>query len=101
MKKIFTLSVLVCFSFGIATAQNKAAVKAETATKVESKEALTKAQVQPKKIDAVKIEQRASTVKRIDANNSRGIVLTQEQVETRAKKSAVKAKNNLRKADEK
>ena len=76
MKKLFTLSVLICFSFGMANAQDKTEIKAERITKIESKEALKKAQVKPKKIDAAKIEQRSTTGHHVDSQNSKNVVRT-------------------------
>ena len=101
MKSIFTLFALVCFSFGMANAQNKTTVATEKVTKVDSKETLKKAQAQPRKYDAAKIEKRAANVKRIDANNSKGTVITEEQAKIRAKENASKSENNVRKTNEK
>lgn len=99
MKNLFTLIALLCFTSGMVNAQDKAAFKPERITKIESKETLKASQIQPKKTDIAKIERRAANVKRIDSNNSKGIILTEEQVKARA--TATKAKNNLRKGDEK
>jgi len=101
MKNLFTLVVLVCFSFTMANAQNKAAAKAEKVTKMESKEALKKAQPATKKIEAAQLEQKRTNVRRIDANNSKGIVLTEEQKKARTKENAAKADQNLRTKEEK
>jgi hypothetical protein len=96
MKNLFTLVVLICFSFTAANAQDKVAVKAERVTKVESKEALKKAQVQPKTIDAATLEQKRANVTRLDANNAKKMVLTQEQKEAVTREKAVKVTNAVK-----
>jgi hypothetical protein len=101
MKNLFTLVVLICFSFTAANAQDKTAVKAEKVTKIESKDSLKKAQPQLKKVDAAKIERRRTNVTRIDANNSQGIILTEEQKKARTKATAVKAHGEIQKREEK
>ena len=82
MKKLFTLLVVACFSYTAANAQDK---KADQATKLDSKESLMKAQPQVKKIDAAELNRKRANVVRIDATNSKGTILTEEQVKTRAK----------------
>ena len=79
MKNLFTLSILVCFSIGMATAQNKVSSKPEKVNKVESKDALKKAQVQSKKMDAETFKSKRAAGIRFDANNPKKIVLTKEQ----------------------
>ena len=91
MKNLFTLVVLVCFSFTMANAQNKAAAKAEKVTKMESKEALKKAQPAAKKIEAAQLEQKRSNITRLDASKTKKIVLTEEQKKAITKERAVKA----------
>lgn len=82
MKKLFTLMVLACFSYTAANAQDK---KAEQTTKMDSKESLMKAQPQVKKVDAAELDRKRANAVRIDATNSNGTILTEEQVKTRAK----------------
>jgi len=74
----------------MATAQNKTAAKTETVTKVESKEALTKAQVQPKKIDAATFKSKRANMIRIDSQTSKGTLRTNAITGTPVKENTTK-----------
>lgn len=100
MKNLFTLFVCACFSVGLAQAQDKTATP-ERVTKLHSKEVLKKAYVQPKQIDAATLENKRANVIRVDANNSKGIVLTDEQREARSKENAAKVERKTRVETEK
>jgi hypothetical protein len=90
MKNVFTLVVLICFSFTAANAQDKAAVKAERVTKVESKEVLKKAQAQPKKIDAATFKTKRANMTHIDSQTSKGTLRTNAIKGTPVKKNSTK-----------
>lgn len=96
MKKLFTLAFVACFSL-VATAQNKPAAQSGQTTKLESKQQLKQAQPETKKVSVAKIEQRAANAKRIDAQNTKGTVLTSEQVKVRAQDKAATPKQRVEK----
>ncbi|MCF8277217.1 MAG: hypothetical protein K9J17_10835 [Flavobacteriales bacterium] len=102
MKQLFTLITLVCFSFGMANAQN-ASEKTTTSTRVkmESKESLKKVEGQPKKVEAAKIDKRVATVKRVDAANTSKAVMTEEQMKARAAEKAATAEPKVKKTGDK
>ncbi len=100
MKKLFTLVGLVCLSVGAAEAQNQPTISSKS-TKVAEKEALKKAQPEQRKVENARIEQRVLNAKRIDAENSQGAVMTEEQMKARTRENAGKADKKVISPDHK
>lgn len=99
MKKLFTISALICFSALAATAQDKNASETATQsfTKTQTKKELRKTQPEPMRAESVKIEQRVFSAKRIGSNNSKGMIMTEEQKRAKATENAAKPSQNSKK----
>ena len=98
MKKIAMLAVVGYICIGTSQAQSQ--TETTRPVKVEAKEALKQAEAKPTAIEAAKIAERGTTVRRIESSNANSAVMTEEQMKAVMAERKAKGSNEKKKDDQ-